>query len=85
MSRPKIISGEALAANQMSIMNLLATLHNPETDTDTIDEVITKDVALSYKILKLINSAFFSRANNIESIHHAIVMLVAKRYAHGHR
>ena len=79
LSRPKIIKGESLAANQMSIMNLLATLHNPETDTDTIDDVISKDVALSYKILKLINSAFFSRATDIESIHHAIVMLGRKQ------
>jgi EAL and modified HD-GYP domain-containing signal transduction protein len=78
LSRPKIISGESLAPNQMSIMNLLATLHNPETDTDTIDEVISKDVALSYKILKLINSAFFARPTQIESIHHAIVMLGRK-------
>ena len=79
LSRPRIIEGESLKANQMTVMNLLATLHNPETDTDTIDEVISKDVSLSYKILKLINSAFFSRSNKIESIHHAIVMLGRKQ------
>ena len=79
LSRPRIIEGESLAANQMTVMNLLATLHNPETDTDTIDEVISKDVSLSYKILKLINSAFFARSNKIESIHHAIVMLGRKQ------
>lgn len=78
LSRPKIISGESLAPNQVSVMNLLATLHNPGTDTETIDDVISKDVALSYKILKLINSAFFARPTKIESIHHAIVMLGRK-------
>lgn len=79
LSRPKVIAGESLAANQMSIMNLMATLHNPETDIDTIDDVISKDVSLSYRILKLMNSAFFSRTNKIESIHHAIVMLGRKQ------
>jgi c-di-GMP-related signal transduction protein len=79
LSRPKIIAGESLAANQVSIMSLMATLHNPDTDVDTIDDVISKDVSLSYRILKLMNSAFFSRASKIESIHHAIVMLGRKQ------
>ncbi len=79
LSRPKVIAGKSLAANSMSVMTLLATLHNPDTDIDTIDDVISKDVSLSYRILKLINSAFFSRASKIESIHHAIVMLGRKQ------
>lgn len=78
LSRPRIISGESLAPKQISVMNLLNTLHNPETDTKTIDAIISRDVALSYKILKLANSAFFARARKIESIHHAIVMLGRK-------
>ena len=79
LSRPKVIAGSRMSNNQMTIMNLLSVLHNPETDIDTIDDVISKDVALSYKIFKLINSAFFARANEIESIRHAIVMLGRKQ------
>lgn len=79
LSRPKIIAGESLAANQMSVMSLMSILHNPDTDIDSIDNVISKDVSLSYRILKLMNSAFFSRGNKIESIHHAIVMLGRKQ------
>lgn len=79
LSRPKIVAGQSLAPNQTSIMNLLSVLHNPDTDTDTIDTVISQDVSLSYKILRLINSAFFKRATDIESIHHAIVMLGRKQ------
>jgi len=75
LNRPKIISGESLDSNRMSIINLLSTLYNPETDTESIVDVISKDVALSYKILQLMNSAFFSRSTKIESIQHAIVML----------
>lgn len=78
LSRPKIISGEALATNKMSVMNLLATLHNPDSETDDIERAISHDVSLSYKILKLINSAFFNRPNKIDSIRHAIVMLGRK-------
>lgn len=79
LSRPRIISGEALATNKMSVMNLLATLHNPDSETEVIEQTITHDVALSYKILKLINSAFFNAPKKIDSIRHAVMMLGRKQ------
>ncbi len=79
LNRPRIVRGESLDSNQMSIINLLSTLHNPETDTDSVVDIISKDVALSYKILQLMNSAFFSRSTKIESIQHATVMLGRKQ------
>ncbi|MCW8934775.1 MAG: HDOD domain-containing protein [Gammaproteobacteria bacterium] len=79
LNRPRIISGETLDSNQMSIINLLSILHNSETDTDTVVDTISKDVALSYKILQLMNSAFFSRSTKIDSIQHATVMLGRKQ------
>jgi len=79
LNRPRIISGESLDSNQMSVINLLSTLYNPDTDTDEVVNIISKDVALSYKILQLMNSAFFSRSTKIDSIQHAIVMLGRKQ------
>ncbi len=79
LNRPHIVRGESLDSSQMNIINLLSTLHNEETDTETIVDVISKDVGLSYKILQLMNSAFFSRSTKIESIQHATVMLGRKQ------
>jgi len=79
LNRPRIVKGESLDSNQMSVINLLSTLHNPETDTDTIVDVISKDIALSYKLVQLMNSAFFSRNSKIDSIQHATVMLGRKQ------
>jgi len=79
LNRPRIVSGESLDSNQMSIINLLSTLHNPEADIDKVVDIICKDVALSYKILQLMNSAFFTRTSKIESIQHATVMLGRKQ------
>jgi len=75
LNRPRVISGESLDSNRMSIINLLSTLYSPVSDTDTIVNVISRDVSLSYKILQLMNSALFSRTTKIDSIQHAIVML----------
>ncbi|VAW69316.1 hypothetical protein MNBD_GAMMA09-1645 [hydrothermal vent metagenome] len=79
LNRPRVVRGESLDSNQMSVINLLSTLYNPESDIDTIVEVISQDVALSYKILQLMNSAFFSRATKINSIQHATLMLGRKQ------
>ena len=79
LNRPRIVKGESLDSNQMSVINLLSTLHNPETDTGTIVDVISKDVSLSYKLVQLMNSAFFSRNSKIDSIQHATVMLGRKQ------
>ena len=59
LSHPRIIKGKALESNKLSILQLLSTLHNSESETATIEEAITADLSLSYKLLKRINSAFF--------------------------
>lgn len=79
LNRPRIVRGESLSASQMNVINLLSTLHNPNTDTTTVVDIISKDVALSYKLLQLMNTPLFRRSSKIESIQHAIVMLGRKQ------
>jgi EAL and modified HD-GYP domain-containing signal transduction protein len=79
LNRPRIVRGESLSASQMNVINLLSTLHNPDTDTATVVDIISKDVALSYKLLQLMNTPLFRRSSKIESIQHATVMLGRKQ------
>lgn len=79
LNRPRIVRGESLSASQMNVINLLSTLHNPETDTASVVDIISKDVALSYKLLQLMNTPLFRRSSKIESIQHATVMLGRKQ------
>ena len=57
------------------MLNLLAVLQNSDSDIEEIEEAIGFDVSISYKILKLINSAFFNLTREIESIRQAIVII----------
>jgi EAL and modified HD-GYP domain-containing signal transduction protein len=79
LNRPRIVRGESLSASQMNVINLLSTLHNPDTDTTTVVDIISQDVALSYKLLQLMNTPLFRRSSKIESIQHATVMLGRKQ------
>lgn len=75
LSHPKIVKSKKLSNNKLSVMNLIAALNNSDHDIDDLEAIINKDISLSYKILKLINSAFFGLASTIDSIKHGLVLL----------
>ena len=50
-------------------------LNNPQTSAEEIGKVITTDQALSAKVLKLVNSAFYGFPGKIGTITHAVVIL----------
>ncbi len=75
LSRPEVVSGKRLPQNKLSIIQLLARLQDPAVKIDEIERAVSQDVALSYKLLRCINSAFFALPRRIESIRHALVIL----------
>jgi len=75
LSKPEVIKGKKLAAGKLSVIGLISEIQAPDVDMTSLTKIITKDPALSFKLLKLINSAAFKRANTIESIHKAIILL----------
>ena len=79
LSKPQIIKGTKLESNQMIIMNILSKLQNPEIEINTLDSLISQDPILSFRILRLINSAAYNTGKEVTSIHKAINMLGLKQ------
>lgn len=75
LSRPNIVQSTQLSPNRLAVLQLLAKLQDPQSDATDIEELIGQDVALSYKLLRYINSAFFAFPKKIESIRQAVVYL----------
>lgn len=75
LSKPEIIKGKKIAASKMAVLNLISEIQAPEIDMDGLTKIISRDPALSFKLLKLINSAAFKRSNTIDSIHRAVTLL----------
>jgi EAL and modified HD-GYP domain-containing signal transduction protein len=75
LSRPQIIAAEKMPTNRLTVMHLLAVLHNPDSDTDDLAEAINTDVTTSYKLLRMINSAAFNLPRSIESIQQGVLLL----------
>lgn len=75
LCRPSNLQGKRLPANRLTTLSLLTKLQDPETSLEELEEVIVKDVTLSYKLLKYINSAVFFGRRNLSSIREAIIYL----------
>lgn len=76
--RPRMIKRKRMPANQMALMQLLTEVQRPDVKVPRLEALITRDVALSYKLLRYINSAFFGLPRPMESIQRAIVFLGAR-------
>ena len=56
-------------------MQVLEMAQSPEVDLAEIARIISKDPALSSKILRTVNSSFYGRSQNVGTISHALVIL----------
>ncbi len=74
-SKPAMLEGKELSANQVSMLNILAKLQNPDCRVEELEQIIGHDLGLSYKLLKIINSSFYNVGKTVESIQHALVLL----------
>jgi c-di-GMP-related signal transduction protein len=59
-------------------MRLIAALQNPACDLETLDDVIRADAGLSYRLLRFVNSAYFSLPRHVDSVRDAVVLLGLK-------
>lgn len=75
LSRPQVVSAKSLPANRLMVLNLLAVLHDPNSEPEDLTEAINTDVTTSYKLLRLINSAAFNLRREIESIQQGVLLL----------
>ena len=74
-ARPTIISGRDIPASKRSYLQLLREIHVPDLDYRAICDIVEREVALSYKLLRYINSAAFGRGGSVSSIWHALLFL----------
>ena len=74
-SRPKLHSGLHLSPMELSRLQLLRCLSAPELDFKRIAAIIKRDVVLSHKLLRIVNSSYYGLSFFVSSILHALVIL----------
>ncbi|MGX9135840.1 EAL and HDOD domain-containing protein [Rummeliibacillus sp. JY-2-4R] len=73
--QPQIIQGNDISTNLLQYYRVIAMLRTNEPNIDQIAEGIEHDVALSYKLMQLVNSSSKRSRSKIRSIKQAILHL----------
>ena len=79
LAKPRVFSGRRLPTNRFSLLKLLSCLYDPDVDMRELEELIRQDVSLSYRLLRMVNSAYYALDTKVESIRHALVILGLKQ------
>ena len=74
-TKPSYINSKDIDSLDTSLFNLIQELNSPEPDYAVITEIIERDLGLSYKLLKFVNSAAMTSGYKIVSISRAVTYL----------
>lgn len=74
-ARPEMLKHKRLGHHQVHLLSLIAEAAEPELDFEKLVQVLERDLGLSYKLLRFINSAYYARPNPIQSLKHAMVFM----------
>lgn len=74
-ARPVMLRSQQIPAVKASCLRLLREVRQPDLDFDRVEQLLREDVALTYKLLRYVNSAMFSRRTEIQSIQRSLTAL----------
>lgn len=73
--KPREVAERGIQVNDMARLQLVAELQRADVDFGDLQEIVSRDVGLSYNLLRFVNSAFFSLPRRVESLRDALVLL----------
>jgi len=73
--RPNLVAGAALPVGHGAALAALHELQSKGADFDALEAIIRCDVALSYRLLRHVNSAFFGLQRTVGSVREALALL----------
>lgn len=74
-ARPRDVAGTGISADKLAGLSTLAELNDPSIGFENLERIISDDVGLTYKLLRYVNSGFFSLSRRVESVHDAMILL----------
>lgn len=73
--KPDLVSRQEMPGYKLNYLHILKKIHDPVLELDAIEEIIKRDVSLTYKLLRFINSASFGFRVTVRSVRHALNLL----------
>lgn len=74
-TRPEVVVGKEVPGVKLNYLRMLQEIHRPNLNLNQLEEIIKREVSVSYKLLRYLNSAAFSFRQKITSIPHGLMLL----------
>lgn len=73
--KPEMISTAGIASNRILYLQLLQSVARPDLHWDEVEDLIKRDAALFYRLLRYLNSALFGIRGEVRTVNQALVLL----------
>jgi c-di-GMP-related signal transduction protein len=73
--RPAVVGTRGISANRLALLQVVAALNDPAIELSEIEQLVARDVALSFRLLRYVNSAFFGLRGDVRSIGQTLALL----------
>jgi c-di-GMP phosphodiesterase len=73
--QPAVMGTRSISANRLALLQVVAALQRSDVELSDVEKLIARDVALSFRMLRYVNSAFFGVRSEVRSIGHALALL----------
>src|SRR5262249_9225768 len=78
--KPSMMEAREIPGNKMNYVQLLAAVSSPEFSMPKIEEILKREPALVYKLLRFLNSPLVGMRREVRSISHAIALLGEREF-----
>ncbi len=72
LCKPKVVTVRHVPTSQLATLRLLAKIHEPDVEPEDVINIVGQDVALSYRLIRTVNSAEYALREKIETIGQAV-------------
>jgi len=74
-STPDIVSVRNIPSYKFNLLRILKEINKANVQFDEIEQILKRDVSITYKLLRFVNSACFGIKTTVQSIRHALTLL----------
>jgi len=76
---PQIVGQRQIPVNRLTALRVVAKLQDSNIRPAEAEEVVNQDLAISYKLLRYVNSSLIALSREIQSVRHAVALVGTRR------
>ncbi|MEP7244594.1 MAG: HDOD domain-containing protein [Gammaproteobacteria bacterium] len=75
LQHPQTFAAQRAPSSKLGTLRLLTELSKEETSIGEVEQLVSQDMSMSYRVLRCINSSFYNLPRKVDSMRQAVVIL----------